>query len=178
MVNGIVDQGRNACDKCPSTVHFSGQCFITNGVVDQAHTAQLLSQHKAMTGHVVPKTWMLLDNQSTVDVFCNKNLLRNIREGVTTCRINCNAGTAETKLIGDLPGYPSPVWCHPGGIANILSLHRVSKHCRVEHDGSKETASFQVTKQDGTVLQFKPSVSGLHFCDSREHGTARLSSMP
>ena len=29
----------------------------------------------------IPKSWILLDNQSTVDVFYNANLLRNIRKG-------------------------------------------------------------------------------------------------
>jgi hypothetical protein len=29
----------------------------------------------------IPKTWILLDNQSTVDVFHNDELLQNIREG-------------------------------------------------------------------------------------------------
>jgi hypothetical protein len=78
--------------------------FMANGTVNQGHSEQLMSQRKAMTGHVIPETWMPLDDQSTVDVFCNKDLLRNIREGETTCRISCNAGTAETRLIGNLPG--------------------------------------------------------------------------
>jgi hypothetical protein len=107
----------------------SFQFFLQDGAIDQGPTAHLISQHKAMTGHTVPDSWILLDDQSTVDVFCNKNLLQNLHEGETACRISCNASTAETGLIGDLPGCPSPVWFHPKGIANVLSLRRVSKHC-------------------------------------------------
>jgi hypothetical protein len=103
--------------------------FLQNGAVDQGPAEDLISQHDAMTGHAVPDSWILLDDQSTVDVFCNKNLLQNIPEGKTICGISCNAGTAETNLIPDLPGCPSPVWFHPKGIANALSLHRVSQHC-------------------------------------------------
>jgi hypothetical protein len=70
--------------------------FLQNGTVNQRPTAQLLSQqHKTMTGHAVPESWILLDNQLTVNVFCNKNLLQNIREGMTICRISCNAEMAE-----------------------------------------------------------------------------------
>jgi hypothetical protein len=151
--------------------------FIVNGIVDQGPTAHLLSQHKAMTGQTGPESWILLDNQSNVDIFCNKNPLRNIREGTTTCRISCNAGMAETKIIGDLPGYRTPMWYHPEGIANILSLHRVSKYCRVEYNSSEDGASFHVPKQDGTGLHFQPSLSGLHFCDSHEYGTALISTV-
>jgi hypothetical protein len=35
--------------------------------------------------------------------------------------IYCNAGVTSTNLIVDLAGY-GPVWYHPNGIANILSL--------------------------------------------------------
>jgi len=61
------------------------------------------------------------------------------------------------------------VWYHPSGIANILSLHRVAKHCRVQYDSKQTHPSFRVTKPDGRVREFKPSISGLHYCDTREH---------
>jgi hypothetical protein len=69
----------------------------------------------------VPSSWILLDNQSTVDVFHNADLLKNIRTGDGHMDIHCNAGVTRTNLIGDLPGY-GQVWYHPNGIANILSL--------------------------------------------------------
>ena len=56
-------------------------------------------------GPSIPKTWILLDSQSTVDVFQNKSLLKNIRDGGGTMDIHCTAGVTTTRLIGDLPGY-------------------------------------------------------------------------
>ena len=75
----------------------------------------------------LPKTWILLDNQSTVDVFCNGDLLTDIRENTKYKEIHCNAGIATTNLIGDLAGY-GPEWNHHNGIANILSLSCVKEH--------------------------------------------------
>jgi hypothetical protein len=44
----------------------------------------------------VPKSWILLDNQSTVDVFHNASLLVNIRPGTGYMGIHCNAGVTST----------------------------------------------------------------------------------
>ena len=66
----------------------------------------------------IPESWILLDNQSTVDVFTNQRLLKNIRESKEPVNILSTAGTTKTNLIGDLPGYGT-VWYLPGGIANI-----------------------------------------------------------
>jgi hypothetical protein len=63
----------------------------------------------------VPKAWILLDNQSTVDVFYNKNLLVNIRNATEHMDIHCNAGVTITNLIRDLPRYGQIV------LPNILS---------------------------------------------------------
>jgi hypothetical protein len=151
--------------------------FVNSGKVERLGDAMLLGQHKAATGRVVPSWWILLDNQSTVDVFSNKSLLCNIRKSSVSCRISCNAGVVITDLIGDLPGYPNPVWYHPQGIANILSLHRVGKSCRIQYDNEVSDAAFRVTKPDGTFRDFKPSVSGLHYCDTREHGTVLVNTV-
>jgi hypothetical protein len=72
----------------------------------------------------VPKNWILLDNQSTVDVFSNSELLAEIYEGTDSLTVFCNAGVVKTKMKGTLKGYGT-VWYHPDGIANILFLSQV-----------------------------------------------------
>jgi hypothetical protein len=78
----------------------------------------------------IPKNWILLDNQSTVNVFCNKDLLKNVRKTDRRMTIMCNAGATVRSMIGELDGYPGEVWYNPNGIANILSLSDVEKHYR------------------------------------------------
>jgi hypothetical protein len=53
----------------------------------------------------IPSTWILLDSQSTIDVFKNRNLLHNLRKAKTTMKIHCTTGSGTTNTVGDLPGY-------------------------------------------------------------------------
>jgi hypothetical protein len=55
--------------------------------------------------HRVNKDWILLDNCSTTNIFCNKMVLSNIRYASTTLKKHCNAGM---------------VWYINDAIANIL----------------------------------------------------------
>ena len=45
----------------------------------------------------IPDTWMLLDSQSTIDVFSNGKLLNQIQEIKTTMNIRCNSGVKRTN---------------------------------------------------------------------------------
>jgi hypothetical protein len=110
----------------------------------------------------LPRDWILLDNQSTVNVFCNKDLLVDIRTTDRTMVIRCNAGVAETNQIGHLPGCAGEVWYYPNGIVNILSFADVAKHYRVTYD-NKAKDVFQVHRPYGTTRDFFKSARGLYY---------------
>jgi len=72
----------------------------------------------------IPDRWILLVNQSTVDVFTNKKLPKIIYDVKQDIPMYCNAGMTTVNKIRDLPWY-GMVWYFEDGIANILSLNNV-----------------------------------------------------
>ena len=80
------------CPECKQTAGFSFSQIEKNA-------------HKS----VIPKNWILLDNESTGDVFHKWDLLEIIQTVGYRMYIHCNAGTQWADQRGDLPGY--------GGIA-------------------------------------------------------------
>ncbi len=115
----------------------------------------------------IPKTWMLLDNQLTVDVFHNADLLKNILESSTIMDIDCNAGVTSTNMVGDLMGYGT-VRYHPNGIANILLLACMEERgYHVTYD-SRKSNEFKVHKPDGTVRTFSQLAWGHFYMESRD----------
>ena len=111
----------------------------------------------------VNSRWILLDNQSTADIFSNPDLLIGIHKTSHTLTIHSNSGTNKTNMRGILPGY-GEVWHDPNGIANILSLAHVKAKYHVTYDSGKGN-HFCVTKPDGTTRYFKESSTGLFYLD-------------
>ena len=103
------------------------------------------------------RSWILLNSQSTVDVFCKSKLLSNI------CDTKCNASKAIINKKGDLKVYGT-VWYYPEGIANILSLHNVQKKHKATYNSSQCTG-FVAQKADSTRRVFMPSSKWLFFSD-------------
>ena len=72
---------------------------------------------EGMTFHqeeqVLTKSWILLDNQSTVDVFCNRRLLTNVREIDKVMNIRCNAGVTRTNMVRHRVVQPEGDCKHP-----------------------------------------------------------------
>lgn len=98
--------------------------FHQNGIIGQSmdYRSVLLSKPKSVVDkdapltsrpydHVLNQTrgakvdpnWVLIDNQSTVDIFSNGTRLVKIRETDRCMHVYCNAGVTTTNLVGDLP---------------------------------------------------------------------------
>ena len=72
--------------------------------------------------------WILLDSQSTVDLITNPKILVYIRmvRDKDVIRVHYNSGSKVVNQVGKLPVYVT-VWYEPTGIANTLSISRVTR---------------------------------------------------
>ena len=104
----------------------------------------------------VNRSYVLLDNQSTVNQIANHNLLDNIRKTKNPITVHCNNGSSYTNLEGDLGGMT--VYHNPYGIANVLSLNSTKAKHRVTYNSWDCDGVFKVHTKEG-IVEFKPSKS-------------------
>ena len=95
--------------------NFEGLVFYQTTAGTAVDNQHALSQ----SGGHINTTWVLLDNQSTVDIFSNRRLLKNIRKFDRGLELFSTGEQTTTYLQWDLLGYGT-VWFHLGGITNIL----------------------------------------------------------
>ena len=168
--NGILHEGVT-CYRCDQTGHYACDCPADQGT---GSTAATLLQHGLMLTQGDPgidPSWILLDSQSTISVFHNADMLRNIRPSGRVLRAITNGGFQESKLIGDFPNL-GEVWFNPDSIANILSLSHVRSVCRVTMDTADEPC-LVVHRVDGSRMKFREHPCGLYVFSppSSEHNT-------
>jgi hypothetical protein len=84
-------------------------------------------------------------------------------------QLSTQAGSTTINWLADVPGYYRPVWFHPGGIANILSLiNMIARYRHVTYNsrGGDNPNQFCVHKPDGSQRKFQQSKRGLYYLDT------------
>ena len=100
-----------------------GHIFTTIGsfgsmTVDVSNTDHVFNNN-SKHGRL-PASWILLDNQSTVNVFWNTMFLVNVRKTIKRLNLHTNAGSAIIDEIGELPGFGT-IWCFDSEVSVATS---------------------------------------------------------
>jgi hypothetical protein len=142
------------------------QIHAINAKVDDASVASnassviILAQQDGR-GAINPN-YLLLDSQSTINLFANPNHVDNVRPATHPIRVHCNSGVMPTGKIANFG--TNEVYVNQDGIANVLSLYLLGqKHC-ITYDSRDCRGFFKVHTTDG-ILEFSPTPTGLHVLD-------------
>jgi hypothetical protein len=110
--------------------------------------------------------WILLDNQSTTDIFCNKALLGNVRDSDKSILVHCNAGNRRVSQVGILKNY-GEVWYNKFAIATILSLLKVKEWYPVKYDTTSGNTFIFIHPTKEVIFEQIPL--GLYYHDTKNH---------
>jgi hypothetical protein len=114
------------------------------------------------------KLVILLDSQSTMDLFCNAALVRKISKSRSNMNLNSNGGTMVVTRKATMKGYNKTVWFSTQAITNIIALRNLIYQYRVTYDSDNFMFVVQRESESNPNMEFKMHKSGLHYYDPRK----------
>jgi hypothetical protein len=114
---------------------------------------------------------LLLDNQSTFDLCCNKKFTSQIFKAKSPLLMTSNGGGLKISHKCKIPGYKYQVWFSSKAITNIICLKNLIKCYRVTHDSEIDTTFVVHRSAFGLPnLLFEMHPCGLHVCYPKKMG--------
>ena len=114
---------------------------------------------------------LLLDNQSTFDLCCNKKFASKIIKAKNALQMTSNGGGLKITKKCKIPGYKYLVWYSKKAITNIICLKNLIKCYRVTYDNEVDTTFVVHYSAFGLPdLLFEMHPCGLHVCYPKNMG--------
>jgi hypothetical protein len=114
---------------------------------------------------------LLLDNQPTFDLCCNKMSASKIFKAKNALSMMSNGGSLKITKKCKIPGYKYLVWFSKKAITNIICLKNLIKCYQVTYDSKLDT-TFVVRRSafglPGLLFEMHPC--GLHVCYPKKMG--------
>jgi hypothetical protein len=110
---------------------------------------------------------ILLDSQSTMDLFFNAALVSKTHKSTTRMRLKRNGGTMVVTRKATMPGYNKDVWFSTRVITNIITLSNFIQQYRVTYDSYDRMFVVHRESQGKTYMEFCMHKCGLHYYNPR-----------
>jgi hypothetical protein len=114
---------------------------------------------------------LLLDNQSTFDLCCNRKFTSSVKTALNALNMMSNGRGLRISEKCKLPGYKLWVWFSKKAITNIICLKNLIKIYRGTYDSEVDT-TFVVHRTQFSLpdLFFEMHPCGLHVCYPKKMG--------
>ena len=110
-----------------------------------------------ITNMGVPRTCILLDIHSTINIFCKRELLTDVVNIEEATPIHCNVVVVWTYLSGVIPGfYQETTWYHLQEIANTIYIYSARKNFQITYN-IQDGNVFCLQKLNGSYNEFRES---------------------
>ena len=119
--------------------------------------------------HEMMKDWVLLDSESSIHLFSNKQLMDSVYPSKETLSLSSNNGHSLVNHKGIL-NQIGEIWFDERGMTNVLSLGLVQEKYRVTLDTEVENA-FTVHAPWGPIKFWHHPELNLYYRDTKKHGT-------
>ena len=135
---------------------------LHNGIV-MAHTMKTVNLRKVI----------LIDGQTTHDVFCNNKYVENIRKAKSSLHLSTNGGgmtiTQEADVVGlYLVGSDSTVYYNTDAITNILSFKKLAKIYWIIYDSDKSKTFTIIARVMGLLICILPCTHAVYTYSSKK----------
>lgn len=127
----------------------------------------LMTKVSFLNKEEIHPVWILCDNESTVDIFKNDEILTNIKKTQRPIEITGIGGQpTQVTLEGDILAFGT-VHYHPEVAANILSFldSQLTKRFKSITYNNEIKDAFFIKRDNGPEMEFLPSKEGLYHYD-------------